>query len=390
MRNFTKTTWFFIFTVFFSITNIFATEVTGTTKAQEGNLVFILDASGSMWGQVEGKAKIDIAKEVLTGLILDLPEGLKVGLTAYGHRRKGDCNDVEELTVLGVLNKNELIDQIKGINPRGKTPITYSVQMTAQKLKALEDETTIILVSDGKETCEGDPCALVKELKQSGIQFVMHVIGFDVIDEEREQLECMAKAGGGTYYSAKNAGEFQMAAKQVVEKPKFTGGILKVTAIKKGKPFKAWVYIYPSGEEKHLTYKHTTEKRPATFKLLPGVYDIMVKDDSVPEKPEVRVKGLEVKPGETLEKVVEFTREGILEVSSVKAGKMVKTWVYIYPSGEEKHLTYKHTTEKRPATFKLLPGLYDIKVKDDATKSIKELKGVTIESGKTQTTEVVF
>jgi len=209
MRNLTKTTGLLILTVFFSITIfMLPINVAGVTKAQEGNLMFILDASGSMWGQVEGKAKIDIAKEVMAGLIADLPEGLNVGLVAYGHRHKGDCNDVEELTPLGVLDKKELINIINAISPKGKTPITLSVQMTAQKLKAMEDETTIILVSDGKETCEGDPCVLVRELKQSGIKFIMHVIGFDVTDEEREQLECMAEAGGGMYYAAKNPCEF--------------------------------------------------------------------------------------------------------------------------------------------------------------------------------------
>jgi Ca-activated chloride channel family protein len=78
--------------------------VAGAAKNQEGNMMFILDASGSMWGQVEGKAKITIAKEVLVGLIENLPEGLNVGLVAYGHRRKGDCKDVEELVPLGALD----------------------------------------------------------------------------------------------------------------------------------------------------------------------------------------------------------------------------------------------------------------------------------------------
>jgi hypothetical protein len=139
-----------------------------------------------------------------------------------------------------------------------------------------------------------------------------------------------------------------------------------------------------------LTYKHSTERRPASFKLLPGVYDIKVRDDSVPEKPEVNVKGLEVKAGETLEKIVEFTGEGFLDVSPVKEGKPFAAWVYIHRSGEKKHLTYKHATERRPASFKLLPGIYDIKVKDSSTKSVKELRDVTIESGETQTVEIVF
>lgn len=176
MRNRSKIDRFHFVRALFAIAAILMMPgIAWAENPQGGNLMFILDASGSMWGQVEGKAKIAIAKEVLIDLIEDLPQGLNVGLVAYGHRRKGDCNDVEELVHLGLLDKQNLINKIKGISPRGKTPITLSVKKTAEKLKTLEDETTIILVSDGKETCEGDPCALVKELRESGIRFVMHV-----------------------------------------------------------------------------------------------------------------------------------------------------------------------------------------------------------------------
>lgn len=170
MRNRAKIDGFRLLMAFFAIAAVMMLAgVAGATKTQEGNMMFILDASGSMWGQVEGKAKIAIAKEVLVELIEDLPDGLNVGLVAYGHRRKGDCNDVEELVPLGALDKQNLIKKIKALSPRGKTPITLSAKITAEKLKTLEDETTIILVSDGKETCKGDPCALVKELRESAV-----------------------------------------------------------------------------------------------------------------------------------------------------------------------------------------------------------------------------
>ena len=159
------------------------------------SIMFILDASGSMWGQIDGKSKIEIAKRVMTNLILDLPEHAETGLVAYGHRRKGDCEDVEELVPLQPIDTALLTERIQAINPKGMTPITLSVEKTAETLRAVEDETIIILVSDGKETCGGDPCALVRELKTAGIKFTMHVIGFDVTDEERSQLECMARAG---------------------------------------------------------------------------------------------------------------------------------------------------------------------------------------------------
>jgi Ca-activated chloride channel family protein len=178
--------------------------------------------------------------------------------------------------------------------------------MTAEKLKPMEDETTIILVSDGKETCEGDPCALVKELRRSGIRFIMHVIGFDVNDEDRKQIECMAEAGGGTYYSAKNAGEFQMAARQVVEKQKFTSGILEVTAVKIWEPFGALVHVYRPGEKNELTHKYSSVKKPAVFKLLPGLYDIRVKDDA--NKSVKELNGVATESGKTQTTEVTFYR----------------------------------------------------------------------------------
>ena len=153
--------------------------------------------------------------------------------------------------------------------------------------------------------------------------------------------------------------------------------------MKAGKLFGAWVYIHRSGEKKHMTYKHSTEKRPASFKLLPGVYDIKVRDDSVPEKPVFNVKGVEVKAGATLEKIVEFAGEGFLEVSPVKAGKLFSAWVYIHRSGEKKHLTYKRSTKRRPASFKLLPGVYDIKATDDSVpeKPVANVKGLEVKAG---------
>ncbi len=98
-------------------------------------IMFIFDASGSMWGQVDGKAKIVIAKEVLTGLVRDLPDNAVVGLIAYGHRRKGDCNDVEELITLGPLAKEKTVARIQGLNAKGKTPISRSIRLTAERLK---------------------------------------------------------------------------------------------------------------------------------------------------------------------------------------------------------------------------------------------------------------
>jgi Ca-activated chloride channel family protein len=349
-------------------------SVSGSASA--GNVMFILDASGSMWGQVEGKAKIAIAKEVLVSLIKDLPDDLHVGLVAYGHRRKGDCNDVEELVPLSVLDKKKLIKKIQAISPKGKTPITLSVRKTAEKLKELEDETTIILVSDGKETCAGDPCALVKEL------FVMHVIGFDVTEEEREQLECMAKAGGGTYYTAKNAKDFQMAAKEVVKKAQ-NFGFLRVTSLKAGKPFRATMVVSISGEKKSLfTTGTVTDPKKKGSKLKPGTYDIRVIDRQVQSRPEIKMTGIEIEPGKTVEKSVDFSG-GTLKVAVVKNEKPSFGRIYVNKAGTKKRIAGSDTSTANPQTIHLEPGTYDVLVVDESVrpKQIVTFLNLSIENG---------
>ena len=334
-----------------------------------GNLMFILDASGSMWGQVEGKAKIAIAKEVLVGLIKDLPDDLHVGLVAYGHRRKGDCNDVEELVTLSVLDKKKLIKKIQAISPKGKTPISRSVRLTAERIKHLEDETTIILVSDGKETCDPDPCGLVKNLKASGIKFVMHVIGFDVTEEERKQLECMAKAGGGKYFTADNASQFSAAASEVVKKPTPTYGILRVTVTKNGKPFFTAVTLTNLETGKNWAPVSSSGKTGiAEVRLEPGDYMAELKDLGVTggKTPTVKLTDIVIVAGETVERSADFS-DGTLVITTLLNGTPFNGHIYYYHQGENKHF---HNENAHPKTGQLkrqlLPGVYRIEVKTDS------------------------
>ncbi|MBN2397881.1 MAG: VWA domain-containing protein [Deltaproteobacteria bacterium] len=180
-------------------------------------VMFILDASGSMWGPCDGQTKIEAARSVFEQVVPSLPSEVKLGLTAYGHNRKGDCNDVEILVPAGSESREALLDRIMKVNPKGMTPMATSIKMVADTLKTKEGETTIVLVSDGKETCDKDPCGVVRSLKNSGIKFILHVVGFGVKPEEKEQLTCMAEAGDGQYFGAENA-DGLLAALEVVKK----------------------------------------------------------------------------------------------------------------------------------------------------------------------------
>src|SRR5690606_24550262 len=115
--------------------------------ASSGNLLFILDASGSMWGRVDGKPKIVVAKEVMSRLVRELPDDARAGLTAYGHRRKGDCMDIESLVALGPLDRDAMIRQIEGLNAKGMTPLTASVKQAIEQLRQAEQSASVVLVS---------------------------------------------------------------------------------------------------------------------------------------------------------------------------------------------------------------------------------------------------
>ncbi|MBN9673549.1 vWA domain-containing protein [Roseibium aggregatum] len=166
----------------------------------------VLDASGSMWGQIDGKAKISIAQDVVGDLIRSLPEEMELGLTVYGHRRKGDCNDIENLIEPASGQRDAIVTSVNAISPKGKTPLSAAVLQAAKALRHTEEKASVILISDGEETCDLDPCVVGKELEKSGVDFTVHVVGFDIADDKtRRQLQCLAAETGGTYHSANNA-----------------------------------------------------------------------------------------------------------------------------------------------------------------------------------------
>ena len=200
---------------------LLATAVLATTglyaaRPAQPKTMLVLDASGSMWGQIDGKPKIAIAREAVAEM-LDGWNGGDLGLMAYGHRRKGDCGDIEVLQAIGPNTAAGIRRQVNALNPKGMTPISASVRQAAEQLRFTEQKATVILVSDGEETCNADPCALGKELEAAGVDFTAHVVGFDIEQGSKahKQLQCLAANTGGRYLEARNAAELNKALGEV-------------------------------------------------------------------------------------------------------------------------------------------------------------------------------
>lgn len=180
-------------------------------------VAIVFDGSGSMWGQIEGRAKIEIAREAMTGVLGTLPGDLELGLIAYGHREKGNCADIELVVPPATGTAPAIKAATDKISPRGKTPLSAAVRQAAETLKFTEDKATVVLVTDGIETCNADPCALGNELAALGVNFTAHVIGFGLSEEEGRQVACLAENTGGLYIQASNTAELSDALTQTVE-----------------------------------------------------------------------------------------------------------------------------------------------------------------------------
>ncbi len=357
----------------------------------QDNLVCILDASGSMWGKVGGRAKIEIAKETLNALIESLPDSMAVGLVAYGHRSKGDCNDVEVLVPLGAVDKKLLVGKIGKLSPKGKTPLTESVRRTAESLRTVEGKTTILLVSDGKETCDGDPCALVRELKASGVDFVLDVIGFDVTEEEREQLECMAEAGGGTYYNVSNADQFQKAIDDTAKERELAAGKLQLRTTRNGKEIRAHVAVLDPETGEKITHAWTYLELGFTRLLKPGNYILEVTDDKAANKPSQRID-VTIEGGKTLEQTVDFS-SGVVNLATVLNGKPFEAFIKVFPTGGEKTILNTFSDNKQHvAKLVLPPGKYTVRVKSSKTKDNAEkvIENLEVVAGKEDSLTVAF
>ena len=227
------------------------------TLAQERqNTILVLDASGSMWGQIDGVNKITIAREVVADILAEFPADQNLGFVAFGHRERGQCSDIQTLVPPAPGSADQIIGIVEALNPRGMTPMTDAVIAAAQALRHTEQAATVILVSDGIETCNPDPCAAARALEAAGVDFTAHVIGFDVSGEAEAlmQMQCIAEETGGRFLTADNAQELSHALREV------TATLMPV-------PFTFTAHLGTGTGGEPVWERHST---PPDLSLLPG------------------------------------------------------------------------------------------------------------------------
>jgi Mg-chelatase subunit ChlD len=180
----------------------------------------VVDASRSMWGRMGGQPKMAVAKEILHDVSYWFSEDLDLALRAYGSTSPSDKNDCADSTLLvpfGDENREPIRQAIARLRPLGQTPIAYALNAAARDFGASQNDRALVLVTDGIESCGGDPVQAAHELREQGI--MVHLIGFglgNAADEDTASLRAVADASGGRYVTAGSAEALKEALAQTV------------------------------------------------------------------------------------------------------------------------------------------------------------------------------
>jgi len=194
-------------------------EAAGTSDPGGKAIELILDASGSMLQRLDGERRINIAKAVLTKAVQEhIPAGTPVALRVFGHQEPNACRTDLEMP-LGPLNPARASEVIDGIQARNlaRTPIADSLAAIRADTASHEGAVAAVLVTDGEETCDGDPAAALEQLAEQGIEVSLNIVGFAIDDPELEaKFAAWADQGNGRYLAARDSEGLDAAIEQAL------------------------------------------------------------------------------------------------------------------------------------------------------------------------------
>ncbi|MCM3576020.1 VWA domain-containing protein [Mesobacillus subterraneus] len=188
-------------------------------KQKTKNIAIHIDSSGSMNGQVSGGVKMDLAKNAVKKFAAGFPDNTPITLRTYGHKGTGNdkdkqlsCSSTEVMYETNTYNEQNFSAALNKFKPSGWTPIAASIKAGYDDLKTKAAENTeniLYVVSDGIETCDGDPVEEARKLANSDLKVKVNIIGFNVDDEGQRQLKAAAEAGNGQYYTVNSKVELE-------------------------------------------------------------------------------------------------------------------------------------------------------------------------------------
>lgn len=190
-----------------------AGHVPRAAAAEPPTAVVIFDGSGSMWGKLDGErsSKLVMAREAVRQGLARLTPATRVGLMSFGHRRGGDCSDTEVLVEPAPLDIERVMTPIERLNPRGRGPITRALREAAARLGPQSAPATVVVIHDGADNCQQDPCAAVGELRAAHPNVRIDVVSLGLPAEEAATVACLPKATGGKHYQVQTTVDLDAA-----------------------------------------------------------------------------------------------------------------------------------------------------------------------------------
>ena len=321
------------------------------------SVLLILDASGSMNAKLpNGETRIAVAQRAIKGVAGFVPAQAQLSLRMYGAQSAAsqkNCQDTNLAVPFGPASAvgGAITATVDGVKAQGYTPIAYSLGQAANDFAADAKERVIVLVSDGKETCQGDPLVAAKAVAAKGI--TVHTVGFIVDTAARGQLQAIARITGGTYFDAPVGPELPDTLKKAFEACKQR----VVTLPPKPQPGKLRT---TSAVFTHDIINSETGEKVATFDRMRQVVDLPAGIYEVKFGPG-SWKGIEVRSGETT-----TIQPGELKVESPDDKVLVSANVVDSETGE-KHGTFNPMASK----VTLMPGVYDVQFRKAVWRFVK-------------------
>jgi Ca-activated chloride channel family protein len=353
------------------------------TKPPLTRILFVFDASNSMSGMWDSDMKINIARRILINMIDSLQdlENVQMALRVYGHQSPvppQDCDDTRLEVPFAKANASIIRQRLRFITPKGTTPIANSLSKCIGDFPPCGDcRNIVILITDGIESCDGDPCAVSVEMQKKGIILKPFIIGIGIDEGFRETFDCI-----GHYFNADHEDKFKeflgIVISQALNSTTAQVNLLDEQGLPTESNVNMTFYDRYSGRML-VNYVHTINNRgnPDTLILDPLVtYRVVVHTI-----PEVAIDSMKVVPGKhTI--VAADAPQGSLMITSVGAGNLYRDlFVLVRKAGEMNTLNLQKLGE----TTKYIIGKYDLEI---PIIPRKKLFNVDISQSKTTTVEI--
>lgn len=267
---------------------------------QKTRILFLLDGSGSMLAPWENTTRIMAAKRLLAKMVdsLQANQDLHLALRVYGHQfpsRPQVCEDSKLEVGFGPNNHQEITKKLMAIKPQGNTPIAYSLSESAKDFPMDDDaRNIIIIITDGLESCDGDPCQVSYELQKKRIFLKPFVIGIGMDKNYEKQFGCL-----GQFFDANNIAAFQnvlnKALRQTLDKTTVSVELLDIDGNPKETDVNVTFVNNVTGEPAYnFVHYRDSRGKPDSVEI-----DAVVSYDMVVNTlPQVVQRNLAIRPGE--------------------------------------------------------------------------------------------